>query len=260
MQQNYQIDIKYMEVLSWGYHTTAFYIKSSHGKEYLLKLANWSKEKETGIEKDVKLSNLFRTVVPTPVYIKTVSGRYTCRFENKILRLSHYISGLAPLEMNFDILGQMVDVLKKIHGCRGVPQQFEKRAVKSGARDENAAAPLHGDLTPHNVLVSYNKVVAVMDFEMSFTGPREHDLARTAVFSWNYMKNTRFKEVARFVLEKYAGKDINTDLFYKLAVENAQKHLDAIKKHCADYDRHKDWEKDYDFALRQLQRLVLLKF
>lgn len=260
LQQNYNVDTRYLEVLSWGYHTTAFYIKSSDGKEYLLKLADWSKEKEAAIDKDIELSGLFRPLIPTPIYIKNVADCYTCRLEDKILRLSHYISGLAPLDINFDVLGQMVDVLKKIHVCRELPQQFEERAVKSGTRDENAAAAprgvlLHGDLTPHNVLVSYNKIVAVMDFEMSFVGPKEHDLARTAVFSWNYLGDTPFENLARFVLEKYADHNVNTDLFYKLAVENAQKHLDAVEKHRNDYDRQEDWIQDRDFALGQLTRL-----
>ena len=265
--QNYKIDTKYLEVLSWGYHTTAIYIKSSDNKEYLLKLADRSEEKEQAIIKDINLSNQLRIVVPTPVYIKTLSNNYTCRFEDKILRLSHYVSGLAPLAITFDILEQMVDVLRKIHDYAWVPQQLEERAVKSGTRSENAAVParqvlLHGDLTPHNVLVSYGKLVAVMDFEMSFGGPREWDLARTAFFSWNYMKNTSFEQIAHFVLKKYAHDAINPDLFYAYAVENAQKHLNSVEKYQINYDRQEDWEKDRDFAKNQLatlQGLVLFK-
>jgi len=115
VKQSFKIDTKYLEILSWGYHTTAFYIKSGDNKEYLLKLVDWSEKKEADIAKDIDFSNLFRPVIPTPTYIKNTLDRYTNRFEDKILRLSHYISGLAPLNMNFDILGQMVDVLKKIH-------------------------------------------------------------------------------------------------------------------------------------------------
>jgi len=274
LRQNYQIDTKYLEVISWGYQTTAMYIKSDDDKEYLLKLANWNDAKEKAIIKDIDLSNMLRNVVSTPVYIKTLSDSYTCRFEDKILRLSHYISGLAPLEMNFDILEQMIDMLKKIHAFPA--SRGEVSAAIRGSRERRGGDPrreccrnlrqasgcptlLHGDLTPHNVLVSFGKIVAVMDFEISFVGPREWDLARTAFFSWNYMKNTPFDKVARFVLEKYAEGFINPDLFYKHAVENAQKHLDAVEKHRDDYDKQKNWEKDHDFALRQLQGLVLLK-
>lgn len=240
IQQNYNVDTEYLEVLSWGYHTTAIYIKSSKAKEYLLKLADWSEKKEKAILKDISLSNRLREIIPTPVYIKTTNGGYICRFEDKIVRLSHYISGLAPLDMNFDVLGQMVDVLKRIHYSSAMPENVM----------------LHGDLTPHNVLVSFGKIVAVMDFEMSFIGPREWDVARTAFFSWNYMKNTQFEKVAQFVLEKYRDDSINTDLVYKYAVENAQKHLDSVEKHQSDYEQQEDWEKDRDFAREQLSRLL----
>ena len=242
VRESYLIDPKYLEVISWGYHTTAIYIKANDNKEYLLRLADWSEKKEKGILKDIELSNKLRGVIPTPVYIKNHSGNYICRFEDKILRLSHYISGLAPLDMDFNILEQMVTVLKKIHAtthadslCNGVL--------------------LHGDLTPHNVLVSFGKVVAIMDFELLFVGPREWDLARTAFFSWNYMKNALFEQVAQFVLEKYDYDSINFNLFFKYAVENAQKHLDSVEKHRNDYDRQEDWEKDHDFATKQIASL-----
>ncbi|MFA5776306.1 MAG: phosphotransferase [Patescibacteria group bacterium] len=239
IQQSYNVDTEYLEVLSWGYHTTAIYIKSNKAKEYLLKLADWSKKKEKAILKDVDLSNRLRDTIPTPIYIKTLSDNYICRFEDKIVRLSHYISGLAPLDMNFDILGQMVAVLKKIHSFPAMPGNVL----------------LHGDLTPHNILVSFGKIVAVMDFEMSFIGPREWDIARTAFFSWNYMKDTSFERVAQFILKKYEDGSIDADLIYKYTVKNAQKHLESIEKHQNNYERQTDWERDYLFAKSQLKRI-----
>ncbi len=257
--EKYKIDITYLEVLSWGYHTTALYLKSSNGKEFLLKLADWSKEKEAGILKDISMSDKYRAIIPTPIYLKTITGDNVCRFEDKILRVSDYISGLAPLEMTYDILGQMVDVLKKMHALQAPSElgwaigTHPTRAVPKGC------VVLHGDLTPHNVLVAYGQLVAVIDFELSFMGPKEYDLARTAVFSWNYFGNEPFEQVAQFTLRKYTAKDVNADLFYKFALENAQKHLAAVAKHKNNYDRKEDWDRDHDFALRQLKRLVLLK-
>jgi len=236
VEKNYGVKTQYLEVLSWGYHTTALYIKTEDDQEYLIKLSNWSAEKEKLVLKDIKLSQDLRSVIPTPVYIPNHSGKYITRHQNKILRLSHYISGLAPLDMNYDILGQMVGVLKKIHGYN----------------------ILHGDLTPHNVLVSYGKLVAVMDFELSFKGPREYDLARTSVFSWNYFNNEEFENVAKFVLEKYADGKIDPDLFYRMCVENSRKHLDAVINHRQDYDSEQDWKSDYDFAKNQLEKLTSL--
>jgi Ser/Thr protein kinase RdoA (MazF antagonist) len=244
VKQNYGLDTEYLEVLSWGYHTTAIYLKSRDNKEYLLKLADWSEEKERGILKDIELSNKLRGTIPTPIYLKNLSDSYICRFEDKIIRLSHYISGLSPLDINFDILDQMVNVLKKIH--------YTSRRPNS----TNDDVLLHGDLTPHNVLVSFGKIVAVVDFEMSFIGPREWDLARTAFFSWNYMKNAPFDKVAQVVLETYANNSVDTGLFYKYAVENAQTHLASVEKHRSDYDQQAAWEKDRDFAKKQLEIMV----
>jgi len=236
VEKNYGVKTQYLEVISWGYHTTALYLKTADNEEYLIKLANWSEEKEKLVLKDIKLSQDLKFVIPTPVYIPNHSGRYITRHQNKILRLSHYISGLAPLDMNYDILGQMVGVLKKIHSFN----------------------ILHGDLTPHNVLVSYGKLVAVTDFELSFEGPNEYDLARTSVFSWNYFKDENFENVAKFVLEKYADEKIDPDLFYRLCVENARKHLDAVRNHHQDYGFEQDWERDHDFAKKQLEKLTTL--
>jgi Ser/Thr protein kinase RdoA (MazF antagonist) len=273
--QNYGVNTDYLKVLCWGYQTTAFYLKSNDNKEYLLRLANWSNAKEKAVIKDIDLSNRLRGVVPTPTYIKTLSDKYTCRFEDKLLRLSHYISGLAPLDMTFDILDQMVAVLKRIHTVGsgdGIPFVIASAAKQSeiatsrlgGTRDDGAASPpqdilLHGDLTPHNVLVSFGKIVAVMDFELSFVGPREWDLARTAFFSWNYMQNTTFEEVAQCVLEKYADNAIDSTLFYKYVVENAHRHLAAVESHKNDYEKPKDWSRDHAFISNQLKRLILFK-
>lgn len=245
LKDEYSIDTGYFETLSWGYHTTAFYIKATDGKEYTLRMADWSRQKKEGTNKDVGLSLRLKSVIPTPDYIKDKTGLYCQRFEDKIVRLSHFISGLAPLDLTYDVLDQMTDVLKKIH--RFVP-----------ANDKGEVL-LHGDLTPHNVLVSFDKLVAVMDFELSFTGPREYDLARMTVFCWNYLKGEEFENVAGHILKTYNNTTLNLDLFYKYVVENAKKHLEAVERHREDYDRPQDWEKDRDFASAQLKRLILLK-
>ena len=242
LTKQYNVKPEYLETLSWGYHTTAFYIKADNGKEYLLKMTDWSRDKEAGITKDVELSTRLGNVIPTPTYIKTNQGGYICKFENKLLRLSNYISGVAPLDMNFNVLEQMALILRKIHET-------------DRPQDKNVL--LHGDLTPHNVLVSFDKVVAVMDFELSIMGPREWDLARTAVFSWNYMQKTNFEEVAHFVLEKYGHKGISADLLYKYAVENAKGFLMAVEQYKSNYDRVGDWQRDRAFALAQLTKLLL---
>lgn len=233
VEKSYGVKTLYLEVISWGYHTTALYLKATDDAEYLIKLTDWSEEKEKLILKDVKLSQDLKSAIPTPVYIPNQSGKYITRYQDKILRLSHYISGLAPLDMNYDILGQMVGVLKKIHSFN----------------------ILHGDLTPHNVLVSYGKLVAVMDFELSFEGHKEYDLARASVFSWNYFKDESFENVAKFVLEKYADDKIDPDLFYRLCIENAKKQVDFISKHVKDDNLKGDWRKDYEFSLKQLKKL-----
>ena len=160
--------------------------------------------------------------------------------------------------MNFDILEQMVKILKKMHpiDIAGVAWRFG--IASPPTTDHRNDVLLHGDLTPHNVLVSFGKIVAVMDFELAFVGPLEWDLARTAFFSWNYMKNISFEQVAQFVLEKYANDSINSDLFYKYVVENAQKHLDSVEKHRNDYDHQEDWDKDNNFATKQLKLITTI--
>jgi Ser/Thr protein kinase RdoA (MazF antagonist) len=243
IKAKYGIDTKYLEVLSWGYHTTAIYVKAPNDREYLLKLADWSELKEQGCLKDIALSNQLRASIPTPEYLTTLSGDYTCRFEDKILRLSHYISGVAPLAMTYPILAQMVAVLSKLHAVKLPPE--------TGQSAPNAVM-LHGDLTPHNVLVAYGQLVAVLDFELSTVGRREYDLARTAFFSWNYMQEASFEAVASFVLKAYGHTQVDTDLFSKYVLANAQSHVEAVVKHQPDYDSPQAWTQDYTFATNQL--------
>lgn len=247
--EEYNISTDYLEVLAWGFTTTAFYIKSK-SNAYLVRLSNYSKEKLEGVNKEITLSNYFNSRIPTSKYLKNKSGGYTNIYEDRILRVSEYIEGIAPFDINTDMFKQMIEVLKIIHSSEipnvDLPKKpFENKPLKF----------LHGDLTPSNILISYGKIVGVLDFEMSLLGPVERDLAKTILFGWYRTPGSTFENVLTSALGFYNQKDVDVALMMKYTFEYAKEFLDNIISHKAIYNHKKDWEHDFDFAKRKLEIL-----
>ncbi len=252
--EEYNISADYLEVLAWGFTTTAFYIKSKNNA-YLVRLSNYSKEKLESVNKEITISNYFNSKIPTSKYLKNKSGEYTGIYEDRILRISEFIEGIAPFDIDTDIFKQMIGVLKVIHASE-IPnidlpgKPFESKPLRF----------LHGDLTPSNILISYGKIVGVLDFEMSLLGPVERDLAKTILFGWYRMPGSKFEDVLTSALGFYNYKEMDIKLMMKYVFEYAQEFLDNIISHKNIYLHTEDWEHDFDFAKGKLSELALFHF
>ncbi len=250
--EEYNISTDYLEVLGWGFTTTAFYIKSKNNA-YLVRLSNYSKEKLESVNKEITLSNYFNAQIPTSKYLKNRSGEYTSMYEDRIFRVSEYIEGLSPFDIDMDIFKQMIGVLKIIHNFEIPSITLPKKPYEN-----KPLRFLHGDLTPSNILISYGKIVGVLDFEMGLLGPVERDLAKTTLFGWYRMPGSTFENVLTSALGFYNYKEADIKLIMKYILEYAEEFLDNIISHKKIYNHKEDWVHDFDFAKGKISELALL--
>ena len=231
----YALTVKYINVMAWGYTTTALYVETDHGN-YTARLSVFSDEKLEMIKKDIGISHKLHNILPTAEHIRNKDGQYYTLFENKILRLSKHIEGATAFEMDMEQYIKVIEILKKIH--------------KAGI--------LHGDLTPSNLLLSYGKIVGILDFEESFNGPVEYDLARTCVFFWYRMEDIPFREVFDVTLKEYDS-PVDEPKFADFCEKHAQNHSEQVRLHKEVYDSEEFWKEDYEFSRKALKEISLFK-
>lgn len=255
--ENYKITSKFTTVLSWGNNTTAYYVKSTAGEVVARVTANTPATRET-CTKDVMLSQLLSGHLPTSDFLPNKHATYLTEFEDTlgkkcILRVSKFVPGLNPFEMNYDIYMQSLTLLHKLHQLT-VALELPNVGVPN-----NDTRLLHGDLTPSNILVSYGKVCAILDFERACKGPVEYDFAFTMVFSWLRMPTTPFNEIFDKTLKLCdIQKAENKDLLYYYAKKHLQEFTDNIKASKNSYTKLARWQEDLRFAQQQLTKLTEL--
>ena len=241
---------------SWGYSTSCYYLKAKDG-DYAVSISRHSVKKSALIDKDIYISNLLKSVIPTPAYLQTNNKSNYIVKNAHIIKINEYINGVPPFEMNLIILKEAVNILKNIHStlAPGI-----KLSSPKGLSKYEKKKFLHGDLTPSNILVSNNKIIGILDFEHCFIGPIEWDLARCLVFSWFRMyEKVTFEETLNLVLEVYGSDLVNKKLLLEFSIKNAQTYLHNIIKHKYKYE-DKEWFKiECDFAKEKLKHIKTIK-
>lgn len=265
IENEYGLKCAFTNLTSWGYTTTAYYVETNKGN-LIARLSKNTAGKIEKIEKEVKISNYLRNIIPTTHYIRNLRGCYIIHIknecdsflknmaliENTYLRVSKHIEGIPPFDMNFIILEQMVKYLKIIHEQN--PNIPEVKLKKYYPNKKNQKL-LHGDLTPSNVLLSYGNITGILDFEEAMIGPVEWDLSRTAVFSWFRMHDLPFKEVLKFVLEKYDNKDVSEKLTKELSKKHLEDRVENLVKNKYIHEDIKFWNEDYEFTKDMLSKI-----
>lgn len=245
----YQIKTQYLEVLAWGYITTSLYIKATD-QDYIFRLSNYSPQKFKDLEREIFITQNLQKTIKTTEYVKDIHGRFLNVIDDKIIRVSKHIEGLPPFDMNFEIFKDIINMQKRIHQQKidvELPQiNVEKEKLKF----------LHGDLTPSNVLVSYGKLVAILDFELALFGPVEYDIAKTIVFCWFRDSKKDYLEYLKVGVESYNQANISLDLINIYAKQHLQTHLNNIISHKENYDVGAGWQSDYDFTNKMLDRFT----
>ena len=237
---------------SWGFGTSCYYLKSKNG-EYAIRVSKYTPRKAYLVKKDIFISNYLKQTIPTPTYLKTKRSKNFILKDRHIIKLTQYIHGIPPFDMNLTILKEAATLLKKMHSHQ--PPDIRLSTPKELKKYDNKKF-LHGDLTPSNMLVANDKIIGILDFEHSIFGPVEWDLAKCAVFSWFRMyENTGFEEVMKVAVEAYDSDTLNTKLLLKFSYKNARDYLRNIIKNKGKYENKDWWTTEYKFAKKMADHL-----
>ncbi len=251
IQEKYSLKINFITVMNWGYTTTAYYLKTDKGK-YVCRISKADEQKRLGLIKDIQVSNILENDFCIPTYLASNKDVYLLDYvdilgQKLLLRVSDHVDGVNAFNISIENLGEMAQFLQKLHFGIDTKKQVKlKELFKT-----NEANFLHGDLTPTNCLVSYGKVVRVVDFEHSFFGPIEFDLARTAVFSWFHLNTLNFEEIIENIKKAYTYR-FSEKAFVEYSKQHLNTHLLNIKKHEKAYEKKADFDNDNDFAQKML--------
>ena len=256
----YDFDIKFLNLINWGYNTTAFYLETSIGN-LILRLCDYSKEKLLSVQKDILISEVLERLLPIPHFYKNKKGNHICLITDdqgvkKILRISDHVEGVMPFNPDKNTIIQTVTFLKKLH--TQIPQDKLKLLEESSlleVKETQNRVLIHGDLTPSNILISHNKLVRVVDFENACLGAREIDLARASVFFWFRMSELKFEEVLCMFLENY-NEDVNSNILYDLSHKFLSEHIENVKNNREIYDNEVAWQRDIEFSTNMLARFA----
>ncbi len=258
--QEYDLQIKFLNLINWGYNTTAFYLETTAGK-LILRLSTYSDTKLHAIQKDILISELLSDLLPIPHFIKSKKGNHICVITDeqgvkKILRLSDHMEGVMPFNPTKDIIGQTAAFLKRLH--TQMPAQklaLLKDSNMLEVKDSESSVLIHGDLTPSNILIAHNQLVRVVDFENACLGPKELDLARASVFFWFRMENLKFEEVLGMFLETYTAK-VDSAMLYDFSRAFVVEHVTNVTNSKEMYDSDEAWTEDLKFSNHMLTKFL----
>jgi len=243
LEKEYGIFATYTEAMAWGYTSTAFYVKTKE-QDYVARVGQPTEEKKGGMEKDIFFANRLKEILPTAKFAKNKSGSYISKLGDRIMCVSEHIKGMPPFKMNETVYKESMDKLKLIH-------EFSTEKLEPYVSGKGRL--LHGDFTPSNILVSYDKLVGILDFEMAHLGDVEWDIAKAVVFFWFRWKNASFQRSLKTALEGYDDKSLNEQKILKYAKEHTHRHLKNIVAHKEYYDETKTWDEECDFVIERLR-------
>ncbi len=275
IEKNYDLGIRFFENYAWGLVSTTFYIKSRKG-DFTAKISNYTEESEKQIQVDKIMSDFLRKEIPTSEYIETQDNKFSLRFKDpngqeKLLRITKHLVGMSPFGMKYNYLESGINWLKKLHYHILPPENLIKLPYLS--LDSSTKYLLHGDMTPNNLLIFFEKVDAVLDFGLSSIGPVEYDLGRLALFTWFRMPGVDFQEILQTTSSYYIRASvefnfevnkrvdikeisINQKLIKHFAGEHCSSYLKDVLKHRKLYLDDAKWQADYDFVKTKLEELL----
>lgn len=252
--QTYELNIVFSKLISWGYHTFTIYMETNTKQKVIARISNNDEEKVALLNRAIIVEQLVEHLLPTPKYIVNIEGKFITNFDSQTLRLHHHIEGTSPFEMNMEVFEQMIDVLNKLHGFSDHAKGLGKLGLPIMEATNHVL--LHGDLTPSNIIVSFNKITGVVDFENTMLGPAEYDLAYMALFSWFRFGKTDFTDLTNSIKKHYYN-GIELDEYNDFAKQTLSRHLNNIIKHKEDYSNQEFWQNEKDYFEKMNTRLLL---
>jgi len=264
VENQFGVDVAYSEDFSWGYTSTSTYIKDVNDTEFIARISSTASEKEIVTKKDIEINSKINLSVGTRKYIPNKEGQKITYIKeekdsvgnilmhDKMLTFYPYLHGMPPFDMTKEIFVQAIKILHEIHQVD--PKIFNCELLEIKSAEDKKIKFLHGDATPSNMLVSYDKIEAIVDFELACVGPVEYDIARCAVFSWFRMKkNQNFRYLVELAQESYPEK-LDMGMLEKYAIDHGKSHLENTKCHKKLYENKNKYREDVRFAHKMLKR------
>lgn len=258
--QYYGLNAKFTTVIAWGYQTLSIYMEDTTGHKYLIKRTYNSDKNIKNITKSINVENFMNNFLPTPLYIKNTHGDYITHYGDEMIRLQHFIEGVPPFDMTWDIFEQALVYLKAIHSVNietaklaGI--DLDKIEI-ADTKDNWDNVFLHGDLTPSNILVSHGKISALLDFEYACIGPKEYDVSRLCTFSSYHMEG-KLSEFLDNASQFYKG-DLNKRLFLECSKMHLRERLENLIKHKEAHEDQSLWKMDTEITEGKLAEVTAL--
>ena len=204
--QQYDLKLVSFYKIKNGILNTNYFLDTDSGKFVLRVFEGGRAFEEENLELDFLLD--LKDVVPCCVPVKTINGINYIVYKNKMMALFHFISGEPIKKIDKNILSQIGRYIGKMHYySRGkklnrssrIDMDFYYRNIDFNKLDIDpedkrkiidtyeeikdvdysfcAQGIIHNDIFPDNVFVSDGKIVGILDFNESQTGPLIFDLA-----------------------------------------------------------------------------------
>ncbi len=251
----YGIKAASVKELSSGFNSVSYQIDDGFCN-YSLRVSSASTERIEKILTDIRISQFLHDVLPTSWYVKSLQGNYFEVFEDCIIRLTFFLEGY-PFDSKTQPLELALSVLKKIHSSKLPDFEHSENVFGGSVRTSAQNVLLHGDFIPSNLLMSHGKISGVLDFEHSFIGPLEYDLASfISHFCMPYSKK-EMELVIRQVVADYGG-IVRLGLLHQYLVHQLDKSINPIVSMLFVSPEEKLLKKQHAFILKKKEEVLNL--
>lgn len=240
---NYNLELIEYHKIKNGILNTNYFIKTDRGKFVLRVFEGGRKFEEENLELDFLLD--LNSVLPCCLPLKTVTGENYVVCNDKMIALFHFIHGNPIKRVDEEVIKEIAKYIGMLHNYsvnkklnrksridmdfyynnidfenNNIPEDDKKKILSAYEKvkhidfSELPSGIIHNDIFPDNVFIDNNKIVGILDFNESQTGPFIMDLAIII----NY-----WIRINRFPKEK-------EDRFIKLLLDEYQKERPLTKE------------------------------
>ena len=251
--KTYNLDVKFSNVFSWGYNSASIYILDKNDNAYVARVREYNKTVKEKLNKEIFFADYFKTLFRTPSFVKTSKGEYITYFKGHSILIHKHISGVAPFDMDLEILGKACEIAYRVHQLKIPDYPLQKYSTKASYKPKL----LHGDITPYNLLTENNDLVALLDYEEIMIGPLERDLARLVLISWFKLAETSdilISTCVNVAVKSYPGQ-VNEAMLIQIIHEQLNERINNIKKHKKNYKSALAYKQEMAYVEQFLARM-----
>lgn len=253
IKQTYDIDVKFTNVFSWGYNSASIYVLDKKDNAFVARVREYNRDAKEKLHKEIFFADYFKDLFITPKFVKSKKDESITYFKGHTFLIHKHISGIAPFDMDLEILAKACIIAHSIHQLE-IP---DYPLVKFKSTQKYDPKLLHGDITPYNLLTENNDLVALLDYEEVMTGPIERDLARLCLISWFKMAESTDIMLSTCVdaaINAYPT-SIDRDYLASLIKEQLNERISNINKNKINYPSDTSFRQELDYVEQFMPRI-----